>query len=102
MKNLTSFQQRIITGIGLLALVGIIGWIDNFLLMWAFLGVIYIFAFYEAMKLFDLSSSSAYFWAVLLWLLAYAYPNPDDLFFLVAIIFAGSIAYLHNFDKRLL
>jgi phosphatidate cytidylyltransferase len=102
MKNLSSFQQRLITGIGLLLLVGFIGWIDNFLMMWSFLGVIYIFAFYEAMKLFKLSSSSAYFWAVLLWVLAFWYPNPDDLFFLVAIIFAGSIAYLHNFDKRLI
>jgi phosphatidate cytidylyltransferase len=92
----------VITGIGLLALVGFIGWIDNFLMMWAFLGVIYIFAFYEAMKLFKLSSSHAYFWAVLLWILAYAYPNPDDLFFLVAILFGGAIAYLHNFDKRLI
>ena len=29
-------------------------------------------------------------------------PNPDDLGFLVAIIFAGAIAYFHNFNKRLL
>ena len=102
LKNLTSLQQRIITGVALLALVGLIGWIDNFLMMWAFLGAIYIFAFYEAMKLFRLSSASAYFWALLLWLFAYFYPNPDDLFFLVAIIFGGSIAYFHNFDKRLI
>jgi len=102
LKNLTSLQQRVITGIGLLALVGFIGWIDNFFIMWAFLGVIYIFAFYEAMKLFKLSSASAHFWAVLLWIFAYFYPNPDDLFFLVAILFGASIAYLHNFDKRLL
>ncbi|NOR55040.1 MAG: phosphatidate cytidylyltransferase [Sulfurovum sp.] len=102
MNNLTSLQQRIITGIAMLALVALIGWIDNFFVMWAFLGTIYIFAFYEAMKLFKLTSASAYFWAVLLWALAYIYPNPDDLFFLVAIIFAGSIAYFHNFDKRLL
>ena len=102
MKNLSSLQQRVITGIGLLALVGFIGWIDNFFIMWAFLGVIYMFAFYEAMKLFKLSSASAYFWAALLWLFAYVYPNPDDLFFLVAIIFGAAIAYLHNFDKRLI
>ncbi len=102
MKNLTSLQQRILTGIAMLTLVAIIGWIDNFFVMWAFLGTIYIFAFYEAMKLFKLTSTSAYFWAISLWLLAYVYPNPDDLFFLVAIIFAGSIAYFHNFDKRLL
>ncbi len=102
MKTLTSIQQRWLTGIGLLVLVGFIGWIDNFFVMWAFLGTIYIFSFYEAMKLFKLSSSGAYVWAVLLWLIAYFYPNPDDLFFLIAIIFAASLAYLHNFDKRLI
>ena len=102
LKNLSSLQQRIITGIALLLIVGFIGWVDNFFVMWAFLGTIYMFGFYEAMKLFKLSSASAYFWAAFLWLAAYAYPNPDDLFFLVAIIFGGAIAYLHNFDKRLI
>ena len=101
-KNLSSLQQRVITGIALLGLVGLIGWIDNFFVMWAFLGTIYMFGFYEAMKLFKLSSAAAYFWAALLWAFAYVYPNPDDLFFLVAIIFGAAIAYLHNFDKRLL
>jgi len=102
LKNLTSIQQRWLTGIGLLALVSFVGWIDNFFVMWLFLGAIYIFSFYEAMKLFKLTSSGAYVWAVLLWLIAYFYPNPDDLFFLIAIIFASSLAYLHNFDKRLI
>jgi phosphatidate cytidylyltransferase len=102
LDNLSSFQQRVLTGLVLLGLVGFIGWMDNFFLMWLFLGIIYIFAFYEAMKLFKLSSSAAYLWAVLLWLFAYVYPNPDDLFFLVAVIFGAAIAYLHNFDKRLI
>ena len=102
LKNLTSLQQRVLTGLALLALVGFIGWMDNFFIMWAFLGVIYMFAFYEAMKLFKLSSAPVYFWAALLWAFAYFYPNPDDLFFLVAIIFGAAIAYLHNFDKRLI
>ncbi|MCB4743627.1 MAG: phosphatidate cytidylyltransferase [Sulfurovum sp.] len=95
-------QERWFTGIGLLVVIGFIGWIDNFFIMWAFLGTIYIFAFYEAMRLFKLVGSSAYFWAVLLWIFAYFYPNPDDLFYFVAIIFGGSIAYFHNFDKRLI
>jgi len=34
--------------------------------------------------------------------MTYFYPNPDDLFFLIAIIFASSLAYFHNFDKRLI
>lgn len=102
MKIFTDHQARWLTGIGLLSVVGLIGWIDNFFVMWLFLGVIYIFAFYEAMKLFKLSNSSVYFWAVLLWIFAYFYPNPDDLFYFIAIIFGGSIAYFHNFDKRLI
>lgn len=102
LKNLSSLQQRVITGVALLLVVALIGWIDNRFVMWAFLGVIYMFGFYEAMKLFKLSSASAYFWAAFLWVAAYAYPNPDDLFFLVAIIFGASIAYFHNFDKRLI
>ena len=101
-KIFTDHTERWLTGIGLLALVGFIGWIDNFFVMWLFLGVIYMFAFYEAMKLFKLVSPSSYFWAMLLWIIAYFYPNPDDLFFLIAIIFAASIAYFHNFDQRLL
>jgi len=101
-KIFTDHQERWFTGIGLLALVGIIGWIDSFFVMWVFLGAIYIFSFYEAMKLFKLVGSSAYFWAIFLWIFAYFYPNPDDLFFLIAIIFGASLAYFHNFDKRLL
>jgi len=101
-KFFTDYQERWLTGIGLLALVGLIGWIDNFFIMWAFLGIIYMFSFYEAMKLFKLASPPAYFWAALLWIIAYFYPNPDDLFFFIAIIFASSLAYMHNFDKRLL
>ncbi len=101
-KFFTDHQERWLTGLGLLALVGFIGWVDSFFVMWLFLGTIYIFAFYEAMKLFKLTSSSAYVWALLLWFTAYFYPNPDDLFFLIAIIFGASLAYFHNFDKRLI
>lgn len=101
-KFFTEHQERWLTGIGLLGVVGLIGWIDSFFVMWAFLGVIYLFAFYEAMKLFKLSSASMYVWAVLLWIIAYFYPSPDDLFFFMAVIFASSLAYFHNFDKRLL
>jgi len=103
MKHLfTDYQERWITGIALLAIVFIIGWIDNFLIMWIFLGLVYIFAFYEAMQLFKITAPSAYVWALLLWIVVYFYPSPDDLFFLIAIIFASLLAYFHNFDKRLL
>ena len=102
LTNLTPFQKRLTTGIGLVILVLFIGLIDNFTLTWAFLGVIYIIAFFEAMRLFGLRSNSAFFWAAFIWLVAYFYPNPDDLFFFTAVIFGAAIAYFHNFDKRLI
>ncbi|MDY0402658.1 phosphatidate cytidylyltransferase [Sulfurovum sp.] len=101
-QNLSEFQQRLITGVGLIALVLVIGLIDSFTLTWAFLGMVYIIAFFEAMRLFGLRSNSAFFWAAFIWIVAYFYPNPDDLFFFVAVVFGASIAYFHNFDKRLL
>ena len=53
-KIFTDYQARWITGIALLATVGLIAWIDNFFIMWGFLGIVYMFAFYEAMHLFRL------------------------------------------------
>jgi phosphatidate cytidylyltransferase len=102
MKIFTEHQERWLTGIGLLIVVATIGIIDSYIVMWTFLGAIYILAFHEAMLLFKLNVLGAYIWAMLLWVFAYFYPNPDDLFFVMALIFAGSLAYLHNFDKRLL
>ncbi len=101
-KLFTDYQERWMTGIALLAVVGLIGWLDSFFIMWSFLGIIYMFAFYEAMKLFRLKAPSMYFWALLLWVLAYFYPNPDDLFFLFIVIFASTLAYTHNFNPRLM
>ncbi len=101
-KLFTDHQERWMTGIALLAIVGFIGWVDNFFIMWSFLGIIYMFAFYEAMKLFKLKGPTMYFWALLLWVLAYFYPNPDDLFFLFIIIFASTLAYTHNFNPKLM
>jgi len=102
LNNLSSLQQRSLTGLGLLLLAAFIGWMDSFFVMWVFLGLFYIFSFHEAMQLFKLSSASAYAWAAMLWIIAFFYPNPNDLFFLIAIIFASSLAYFHNFDKRLI
>jgi len=70
-KFFTEHQERWLTGLGLLVLVGFIGWMDNYFIMWLFLGVVYMFSFYEAMKLFKLVSPAAYFWASSLWLFAY-------------------------------
>lgn len=83
-KNIDT--ERITTGIALIVLIMIVAWVDSFLLTWLFLGVAFIFSFYEAMKLFGVEDNSLYFYALALWLLASIYPNPDDLIFVVLIV----------------
>ncbi|WP_234697130.1 phosphatidate cytidylyltransferase [Nitrosophilus alvini] len=94
-------SERFVTGSILLAVVIAIGIIDNFFLVWLFLGVVFMFSFYEAMKLFGIENNSIYFWALALWIVAFFYPNPDDLFFVVAILFASALAYTREFDSKL-
>ncbi len=94
-------SQRFITGSILLAVVLAVGLIDNYFLTWLFFGIVFMFAFYETLKLLKMDShNNLFFWALMLWLTAYFYPNPDDLFFIVAIIFASFLAYHKDYDTR--
>lgn len=101
LKRVFGDQTRMMTGVGLIAVVLVIGFIDNFFLTWALLGVAFLFSFYEAMKLFGVENNTVYFYAVVLWLVAAFYPNPDDLLFVVLIIYASTLAYQGDFDKKL-
>ena len=92
-------QKRIITAILLIVVVALVGWLDNYYLTWAVLGVVFMLGFYEALGLYGMQERNAlYFWALFLWVIALFYPNPDDLFFVVAIIFASFLAYSKRYD----
>ena len=93
MNVFTSSKERVATGLALVAGVLTIGFIDNFFLMWLFLGVVYILAFYEAMKLFDIKNSNLVYFAVGIWLVAGIYPYGDDLFILSGLAYAGAVAF---------
>ena len=86
-------RERIVTGVALLAAVFIIGWIDNFFVMWFVFGVIYLLAFKEAVKLFGVEKDNLLPYAAALWLLAGIYPYGDDLFVLAGVGYASLVAY---------
>ena len=86
-------KERIITGLALLAGVLIIGLIDNFFLMWLVFGGIYILAFREAVKLFQVEKDNLQPYAVGIWLLAGIYPYGDDLFVLAGVAYASAVAF---------
>ncbi len=96
---MTELQKRLATGALLIAVVALVAWVDSFFLTWLFFGVVYLFAFYEALRLYGMQNkNSLYFWAATIWLIAAFYPNPDDLFFIVAIVFASFEAYTQERD----
>ncbi|MBL0708639.1 MAG: phosphatidate cytidylyltransferase [Sulfurimonas sp.] len=93
LKSFGASKERVVTGFSLVALVLLIGYIDNFFVMWLSLGIVYILAFKEAQKLFKVNSDSLFIVALGVWILAGIYPYGDDLFVLVGVAYASAIAY---------
>lgn len=86
-------KDRLFTGLALLVVAIIIGLIDNFYLTWAVLGVVYLLAFKESMKLFDVKDNTLLLYAMLLWLSAAVFSGSNDLFILAGIVYASIVAY---------
>jgi phosphatidate cytidylyltransferase len=93
LKALTSSKERTVTGLALIAVVLIIGFVDNFFLMWAVLGAVYLVAFKEAVKLFEIENDSLTMYALGIWLIAGVYPYGDDLFVLAGVAYASAVAF---------
>ncbi len=86
-------QERVVTGLALVAAVLLLGYIDNFFLMWLVFGAIYILAFKEALRLFQMDNAPLVFLAIGIWLIAGIYPYGDDLFVLAGVAYASAVAY---------
>jgi len=86
-------SERVTTGLALLAAVFIIGFIDNFFLMWLVFGLVYFLAFKEAVKLFGVENDGLLPFAAGLWLVAGIYPYGDDLFVLAGVAYASAVAF---------
>ena len=94
-------STRIKTGVALVIVLLVIGFIDSFILTWIVFGGLMLVALYEAMELFKVYNNSLYIYAIALWIVAYFYPSPQDLIFVVMIIFTSILAYTKELDKKL-
>ncbi len=93
-------KPRVVTGAALLGVVFFIGIIDSYVLTWLFLGVTFLFSFYETMKLMKIDDNKLYGYAALLWLISFFYSNPDDLFFLASILTVSWMVYKNDFALK--
>lgn len=97
-----SNEQRILTGLALLGVAVLMAFMDSLFLTWAILGIAYMFSFYEAMKLFGEEDNKLYVYAVLLWIAAAFYPNPEGLIFVVLVIAAAIMVHKKEFNFKIL
>ena len=86
-------RERIVTGFILLASVLIIGFIDSFFITWVVFGGIYLIAFQESTKLFQVEKNNLLPFAIGIWLLAGVFPYGDDLFVISGVVYASALAY---------
>jgi len=93
-------KERFITGFMLIIVVVFIAWIDSAILTWLFLGLAFMISFYEAMRLFGIENNSMYAYALGLWIISFFYVNPDDLIFVVLIIFSSAMIYKGKIDFK--
>ncbi|MEA3383542.1 MAG: phosphatidate cytidylyltransferase [Campylobacterota bacterium] len=94
-------STRIKTGIALVVVLLIIGFVDSFFLTWVLFGGLMMVALNEAMKLFQIDEDKIYVYALVMWIGAYFYPKPEDLIFIVGLIFASILAYTKELNKQL-
>jgi len=92
---------RIKTGVALVVGLLLVGFIDSFFLTWLLFGGLMLIALYEAMNLFDIDDDKIYIYAIAIWLITYLYPKPEDLVFIIGIIFASVLAYTKEFNQKL-
>lgn len=86
-------KDRLITGFVLLSAVLVVGIIDNFYLVWAVLGVVYILAFLEAQKLYGVDDKTLIYFAVLIWVVSAFFSHGDNIFILSGVMYASLVAF---------
>lgn len=88
-----SNKQRVLTGLALLGVAGLMAVMDSLFITWAILGIAYMIAFYEAMKLFGERDDKLYLYAILVWVSAAFYPNPTELIFIILVVATAIMAH---------
>lgn len=96
MSIISESTTRIKTAAVLLAVIALIGFMDNQVLTWLFLGLVYIVAFKESVSLFVSKKKYMFVYASLLWIGVYFYPHPSDLISIALVLFASHLAYTRD------
>jgi len=98
---ISSSKTRIQTGLSILVFVLFLAWINSFFIMWIFFGVLLLVSTQEAMRLYKFKDFNPYFYLVPFWIVAFFYPEPQELSFLAILIAASILAYKNSKDTKI-
>jgi phosphatidate cytidylyltransferase len=68
--------------------------------MWLLFGGLLVISISESKKLYQTEIDFVYLYTGVLWFVAYFYPNPEDLIFVLAIVYASVLAYKKSIDTK--
>jgi phosphatidate cytidylyltransferase len=96
-------KERIITGIAMLAIIAIIFAINNFFLIWLFLGTVTLVALGESLDLFGIRCKiPSYAVTSIVWVVAFFYNDPAVLIFGVFLVYTSYALYRGDVDFDIL
>jgi len=97
MKWISDHSERWKTALLMAIAVMAVWFLDNATVTWIFLGIVYMTAFSEALKLFDIEDARLYLLAGAVWIATPFYPHPTDLLFASSALIGAMTAY----DRRI-
>ena len=95
-------KERVLTGLILMGVAVLMALMDSLFITWVILGIAYLFAFYEAMKLFGVEDQKLLIYALLIWIAAAFYAHPTDLIFIALVISFAFMAHKKEVNYKLL
>ncbi len=95
-------KTRIVVSLMMVLVLAFIVAIDNEFLTWATLGIVYLVAFYESCKLFDIHDTKLYAIAILLWIVCFFYPQPLMFAILTILIITAAMLQKNRMDFKIL
>jgi len=84
----------------MLAVIFLVGMMDNRFITWGFLGMVLYFAFEEASKLWSIKAQESLIVIGTTWVAAYFFYDPVLLIFLVFLVLASKLAYDKSISKK--
>ncbi|GAD19560.1 phosphatidate cytidylyltransferase [Helicobacter fennelliae] len=102
-ENFMKDKNRYITALVLICALVALLWINNTILVWLVLGILFLIGLKESLKLYHIDENYKFYAvALVIWILALLHSRPIEVGIVACMALAGYVAYKQNLNSRLL